>query len=184
MRGYNQRMAKLKMKEATKELNQRSGAILAEVERVKRNADIMLQMLRQQEMLFVRMEEEERNRIKSLQQQELMRQQTKAWTMPDDDVAEVMEAVEAPAPVEKVEVKPAELEVPAATEVVEEPVAVEAPAPKAEEVAAEETPAEQVEPRKTVASQPKPAPAAASRPSAPAAPARPAPQSTPAATAA
>lgn len=181
MRGYNQRMAKLKMKEATKELNQRSGAILAEVERVKRNADIMLQMLRQQEMLFVRMEEEERNRIKSLQQQELMRQQTKAWTMPDDDVAEVMEAVAAPAPVEKVEVKPAELEVAAATEVVKEPVAVEAPAPKAEEAAAEETTAEQVESRKTVASQPKPAPAAASRPFAPVAPARPAPQSTPAA---
>lgn len=88
-------MAKIKMKDAATELNQRADVILTETERIKRNADAMLQMLRQQEILFARQEEDEKVRQKSLMQQEVMRQQAKAWTMPDDDVKP---AEETPAP--------------------------------------------------------------------------------------
>ncbi len=78
-------MAKIKMRDVAAELNQRADVILTETERIKRNADAVLQMLKQQEILFARQEEEERARQKNLQQQEMLRQQTKAWTMPDDD---------------------------------------------------------------------------------------------------
>ena len=89
-------MTKVRLKEVSKELNQKAGIILAETERLKRNADIMLQMLRQQESQLLRQEEEERQRIRYAQQQELMQQQVKAWTMPDDDVHEETPAVEEP----------------------------------------------------------------------------------------
>jgi|GEM_PF-4403978 len=78
-------MAKVGLKETIKELNQKAGVVLTETERVKRNADIMLQMLKQQEVQFLRQEEEEKQRLRHEQQQEMLRQQTKAWTMPDDD---------------------------------------------------------------------------------------------------
>ncbi len=38
-------MAKVGLKDTIKELNQKAGVILTETERVKRNAEIMLQML-------------------------------------------------------------------------------------------------------------------------------------------
>lgn len=85
-------MAKMAMKDATIELNQRTDAILMETERIKRNADALMQMLRQQEMMFARQEEDERVRQKTLQQQEMIRQQTKAWTMPDDDEETTVDA--------------------------------------------------------------------------------------------
>ncbi|MGI6634344.1 MAG: translation initiation factor IF-2 [Christensenellales bacterium] len=164
-------MAKVRLKEVSKELNQKTGVILNETERVKRNADVIMQMLRQQENHFLRVEEEERQRIRYEKQQEIMKQQTKAWTMPDDDVpveaiveaaaaqaAAPEKAEEAPAVAEQpkaapaAETKPAEM--PAPVEAVRE----EAPAaPKAEPAAApkkaEEAPA--------VAEQPKAAPPAA-----------------------
>mgnify|MGYP001002075292 CR=1 FL=1 len=174
-------MAKLKMKEATKELNQRSGAILTEVERVKRNADVMLQMLRQQEMLFVRMEEEERNRERSRQQQEMIRQQPKAWTMPDDDV-QMKDAVEVPA-AKPVEAAPAKAEAPAEAVSVQ-PAAVQPPVVEAEtQVPAQKSPETQPAASKaevaTPAVQPqRPAAAAAVPPARTPAP-RPAPQGAP-----
>ena len=65
-------MTKVRLKEVTKELNQKAGVIMAETERLKRNADILMQMLRQQENQFLRQEEEERLRIKYEQQQEML----------------------------------------------------------------------------------------------------------------
>ncbi len=105
-------MAKVGLKETIKELTQKAGVVLTETERVKRNADIMLQMLKQQESQFLRQEEEEKQRLRHEQQQEMLRQQTKAWTMPDDDVevlteaeaAPVAPAVEAPAAAEQAQV--------------------------------------------------------------------------------
>ena len=78
-------MTKVRLKEVTKELNQTAGLIITETDRLKRNADALLQMLRQQENRFLRQEDEDRQRVKLEQQQQLMQQQTKAWTMPDDE---------------------------------------------------------------------------------------------------
>ena len=89
-------MAKVGLKETIRDLNQKAGVVLSETERVRRNADIMLQMLRQQETVFLRQEEEERLRQKQEQQQQMLQQQTKAWTMPDEDEAETPEDVAEP----------------------------------------------------------------------------------------
>ena len=191
-------MTKPGLKEVSKELNHKAGVILAETERLKRNTDILLQMLKQQEVQFLRQEEAERQRQRFEQQQQLMQQQAKAWTMPDDEHHEAAEAVEAvveepsvPAPA--VEAAPVvEKQAPQAA-AKEEPVKVEtpvaeapaakaeepAPAPKAEEPAAAapaapEAPAAPVAPpvpQAPVAAAPAATPPAASAPAA-----RPAPQ--------
>ncbi|MGI6690607.1 MAG: translation initiation factor IF-2 [Christensenellales bacterium] len=122
-------MAKVRLKEVSKELNQKTGVILNEAERIKRNAEVILEMLKQQEGQFLRMEEEERQRRKYERQQELMQQQVKAWTMPDDDLPheeETAPAQPAEAPQQAAETEKTVEEPPAAT--------VEAPAvPVAEE---------------------------------------------------
>ena len=115
MRGCKRRMTKVKLKEATKELNQKAGVILEESARVKRNADALLQSLQKQRAQLQREADE------ALKRQQAQ-QQPKAWTMPDEE-----ERKEAPAPVEK---KTVEKSVPAA-EVTPAP-AVEKKAPKAE----------------------------------------------------
>ena len=91
-------MTKVRLKDTIKELTQKAGVVLTETERVKRNADIMLQMLKQQEAQFLRQEEEEKLRLRHEQHQEMLRQQTKAWTMPDDDVTEADGQTEAAVP--------------------------------------------------------------------------------------
>jgi translation initiation factor IF-2 len=88
-------MSKVGLRDTIKNLNQKTGVILSETERVKRNADIMLQMLKQQEAVFLRQEEEERQRIKHEQQQQMLQTQTKAWTMPDEDEQAILDAAEA-----------------------------------------------------------------------------------------
>jgi len=88
-------MSKVGLRDTIKNLNQKAGVILSETERVKRNADIMLQMLKQQEAVFLRQEEEERQRIKHEQQQQMLQTQTKAWTMPDEDEQAILDAAEA-----------------------------------------------------------------------------------------
>ncbi len=85
-------MSKVGLKDTIKDLNQKAGVILSETERVKRNADIMLQMLKQQESVFLRQEEEERLRIKHEQHQQMLQAQTKAWTMPDEDEQAILDA--------------------------------------------------------------------------------------------
>ena len=57
-------MTKVRLKEVTKELNQTAGVIISETERLKRNADMLIQALRQQESQFLRQEDEERQRLR------------------------------------------------------------------------------------------------------------------------
>ncbi len=90
-------MAKVRLKEVNKELNQKTGVLLTESERVRRNVEIILQMLRQQESQFLRQEEEERQRQRYEQQQRILEQQAKAWTMPDDGFSGSAEPVAEPA---------------------------------------------------------------------------------------
>jgi translation initiation factor IF-2 len=156
-------MAKMNMNEAARELNQRSGVVLAETERIKRNASMLLQVLKQQESMFIRKEEEERARIKNLEHQELIRNQTKAWTMLDEEeqalvseisaAAEQAQAVKEEAPVEEKKA-PAEaavptIETPAEPVLVKEepikPVAEKPVQPKAKVEA--QKPERQVQPR-------------------------------------
>ncbi len=139
-------MAKVGLKETIRDLNQKAGVILSETERVRRNADIMLQMLRQQESVFLRQEEEERLRQKQEQQQQMFQQQTKAWTMPDEDEAETPEDVsqqQAPVAEEAVPQTVFSPDEPAPAVQAEVPAAqAEAAAPAAEPPkAAEEAPA-------------------------------------------
>ena len=74
-------MTKVKLKEATKELNQKAGAILEESARIRRSAEQLLQQLQRQRMQMVREEEEEQKRLQA-------EQHAKAWTMPDDEERE------------------------------------------------------------------------------------------------
>ena len=128
-------MTKVRLKEVTKELNQTAGVIISETERLKRNADMLIQALRQQESQFLRQEDEERQRLRFEQQQQLIQQQTKAWTMPDDEVAAKPEAA---APVESAFVKTEEKkeEHKASAERDEKPVKQPEPAPSAQGPAA------------------------------------------------
>ena len=84
-------MAKVGLKDTIKDLNQKAGVILSETERIKRNADIMLQMLRQQESQFLRQEDEERLRARHEVQQQMLQQQTKAWTMLDEEEQAILD---------------------------------------------------------------------------------------------
>ncbi|MDI9520309.1 MAG: translation initiation factor IF-2 [Bacillota bacterium] len=145
-------MAKVGLKDTIKELNKRTGAVLSEAERVKRNADIMLQMLRQQESVFLRQEEEERQRIRHEQQQQIMQSQTKAWTMPDEDERAILDAAEAAAAASQEMIQGASAEEPAREplkEQVEEPIK----APSGETVS-EPVKAQTEEPVKEITAEP------------------------------
>ena len=130
-------MTKVKLTEATKEINQQAGAILEDAARIKRNLDTVMQSLRKQESRFQRAEEEERARKRQEEQQLLAQQHTKAWTMPDEED-------HAPAPAEApAEKAPAEKAQPAAKQpaekTAEKPASsapVKAEAPKQEKPAA------------------------------------------------
>jgi len=131
-------MAKVGLKDTIKDLNQKAGVILSETERVLRNADITLQMLRQQESVFLRQEDEERQRQRQEQQQQMLQTQTKAWTMPDEDEQAILDAAAAQARAEEQGAAQSAPEEPTA-EVAEQPAPVVTPvaeqAPVAEEVA-------------------------------------------------
>ncbi len=140
-------MTKVKLAEATKEINQQSGVMLEEAAHIKRNIDVLMQALRKQEARFQREQEEEQARKKQEEQKLLSQQHAKAWTMPDEEEAapkeeaapqkeeakaekaEKKEKVEKPAekPVEKAAEKAEEKPVP-----VQEEKAEEKPAEKAE----------------------------------------------------
>ena len=146
-------MTKVKLTEATKEINQQSGVMLEEAARIKRNLETVLQTLRKQEAKLQREEEEARARKREEEQNLLAQQHTKAWTMPDEDVEPVSsapkaeasataapekkeDAPEKAAPAPKAEEKPAEKTAPA-PKAEEKPAEKAAPAPKAEEKPAE-----------------------------------------------
>ncbi len=80
-------MTKVKLAEATKEINQQSGVILEEAAHIRRNIDALMQTLRKQEARFQREQEEEQARKHQEEQKILAQQHTKAWTMPDEEEA-------------------------------------------------------------------------------------------------
>ena len=132
-------MTKVKLAEATKEINQQAGVLLEEAGRIKRNIDAVLQSLKKQDARFQREEEEARNKKHLEEQQMLAQQHTKAWTMPDEEEAHTEEAKpEQPkAAPEKAPEKPApkqEKAPEAAAPAEEKPAAAVKPAaPKAQE---------------------------------------------------
>ena len=71
-------MTKVKLTEATKEINQQSGVMLEEAARIKRNLETVLQTLRKQEAKLQREEEEARARKREEEQNLLAQQHTKA----------------------------------------------------------------------------------------------------------
>ena len=179
-------MTKVKLTEATKEINQQSGVMLEEAARIKRNLETVLQTLRKQEAKLQREEEEARARKREEEQNLLAQQHTKAWTMPDEDVEPVSsapkaeasataapekkeDAPEKAAPAPKAEEKPAEKAAPA-PKAEEKPAEKAAPAPKAEEKPAEKAaPAPKAEEKP--AEKAAPAPKAEEKPAEKAAPA-------------
>ena len=170
---------KVKLTEATKEINLQAGQILEDATRIHRNIDTVLQNLRKLEIRFQREEEEERARKRQEEQTELAKQHITAWTMPDEDEAEAPAPAPASAPEKEAppaeEKKPEEAPAPAAplqAEEAETPAEAEKEAPAAPEEAKPEAPAP-----KPAAAAPA-APAEAPKAAAPAAPqpARPAPQ--------
>lgn len=166
-------MTKVKLKEATKEINQKAGAILEESARIRRNAESLLQSLQKQRTQMQREKEE-------AQKRQQVQQHTKAWTMPDDETvqeapaaapvaqpkAPAAEAAPAPKPAAAKPAAPApEKAAPAAVKKEEKPAVKEQPKqePKAE---APSAPAEKpaAAPVEAVKSAEKPAPAAAAQP--------------------
>ena len=173
MRGCKRRMTKVKLKEATKEINQKAGAILEESARIRRNAESLLQSLQKQRTQMQREKEE-------AQKRQQVQQHTKAWTMPDDETvqeapavapvaqpkAPAAEAAPAPKPAAAKPAAPApEKAAPAAVKKEEKPAVKEQPKqePKAE---APSAPAEKpaAAPVEAVKPAEKPAPAAAAQP--------------------
>ena len=135
-------MTKVKLKEATKEINQKAGAILEESARIRRNAESLLQSLQKQRTQMQREKEE-------AQKRQQVQQHTKAWTMPDDETvqeapaaapvaqpkAPAAEAAPAPKPAAAKSAAPApEKAAPAAIKKEEKPAVKEQPKqePKAE----------------------------------------------------
>ena len=165
-------MTKVKLKEATKEINQKAGAILEESARIRRNAESLLQSLQKQRTQMQREKEE-------AQKRQQVQQHTKAWTMPDDETvqeapaaapvaqskAPAAEAAPAPKPAAAKPAAPApEKAAPAAVKKDEKPAVKEQPKqePKAE---APSAPAEKpaVAPVEAVKPAEKQAPAAAAQ---------------------
>ena len=149
-------MTKVRLKDATNELVNNAGAAWEKANKAKRSAEALLQALKKIDNQFAEEEKKRRAAEKELEQKKLLQQQTKAYTMPDED--------EVPAPAVAEEPKPAAAEVPAAPKAEEAP----APAPVKAEKKAEEKPAEKEEPRaEAPAEEVKPA-AQQARPAAPA----------------
>ena len=150
-------MTKVKLAEATKEINQQAGTILEEAARIRRSLEGVLGALRKQEAKFQREEEEEKARKRQEEQAELAKQHTKAWTMPDEDEPAAPAAAESDrseekAAAEAAAVKPSEpvkekkeekqQAEPAAKPQAETEKPAEVPAPKAEEAPKQEKPVE------------------------------------------
>ena len=94
-------MTKVKLKDATKELLKGAEDMLGSVSTMRKSADDLAQAARKLENQFLREEEQRRAEEKQAEQQRLLSQHAKAYTMPDMDEAE-----EAPKVETKAEVKP------------------------------------------------------------------------------
>ncbi len=147
-------MTKVKLAEATKEINQQSGVILEEAAHIRRNIDTLMQTLRKQEARFQREQEEEQARKHQEEQKILAQQHTKAWTMPDEEEAAPKAAAAPEKKEEKKAEKPAEKPVEKAEEKkAEKPAAQNQQAPAKQEEAKAEKPAEKQEEAKAPAKQ-------------------------------
>ena len=131
-------MTKVKLAEATKEINQQAGAILEEAARIRRSLEGVLGTLRKQEAKFQREEEEEKARKRQEEQAELAKQHTKAWTMPDEDVPAAPAAVESERSEGKADMEkaPAQTSEPVKEKKEEKAVPVEAEKPQADQASA------------------------------------------------
>ena len=134
-------MAKVNLKDATKGLVEEASGILERATGIRKDADVLFDMLRRMDMEFNRQKDEEAQRRKQQEQLKAQSTHTKAFTMLDDDEKQMMEAAlqaeqkepAAPAPEEpKAKTEEPQEEKPAA-----EP---EAEAPKAEKPAKPEAP--------------------------------------------
>ena len=134
-------MTKVKLKDATRELLKGAEETLSKLSGMRKNADALAQLAKKQENQFVREEERRRAEEKQAEQERLISQHAKAFTMPDTD-DEPKPVQTAPAP--KAEEKPATEKAPVKAEAPAKPAApvkAEAsetkkeasPAPKAEE---------------------------------------------------
>ena len=140
-------MTKVKLKDATRELLKGAEETLSKLSGMRKSADALAQLAKKQENQFAREEERRRAEEKQAEQERLLSQHAKAFTMPDtDDEPKPAAAPAAPAP--KTEEKPVE----------KAPVKAEKP----------ETPEKPAAPAKTEAPEPKketpPAPKAAAKP--------------------
>ena len=134
-------MTKVKLKDATRELLKGAEETLSKLSGMRKNADALAQLAKKQENQFAREEERRRAEEKQAEQERLISQHAKAFTMPDTD-DEPKPVQTAPAP--KAEEKPATEKAPVKAEAPAKPAApvkAEAsetkkevsPAPKAEE---------------------------------------------------
>lgn len=130
-------MTKVKLKDATKELLKGAEDMLGSVSTMRKSADELAQAARKLENQFLRQEEQRRAEEKQAEQQRLLSQHAKAYTMPDMDEAEEAPKVEAKAEVKPVapkeEVKPAPVaeNKPAPAKPAETPAAAQPAAPSA-----------------------------------------------------
>ena len=167
-------MAKVNLKDATKGLVEEASEILGRANGMRREADALLDALRQIDMEMNRQREEEEHRRKQQEQLKAQSTHTKAFTMLDDDEKQMMEAAmqeqtaaAAPQP-EPAEEKPKKK---AKAEKAEKPEAekpAETPAEPAAEPVKAETPETPEKPEK-----PAEVPAEPARPARPAEPKKP-----------
>ena len=160
-------MTKVKLKDATRELLKGAEETLSRLSGMRRSADALAQLAKKQENQFAREEERRRAEEKQAEQERLLSQHARAFTMPDtDDEPKSAAAPAAPAPKaeektasEKAAVKAVKTE---ASEKPAVPVKAEAPEPRKETPPppkAEEKPAPAEAPRaKEEKKEPAPAP--------------------------
>ena len=129
-------MTKVKLKDATRELLKGAEETLSKLSGMRKSADALAQLAKKQENQFAREEERRRAEEKQAEQERLLSQHAKAFTMPDtDDEPKPAAAPAAPAP--KTEEKPVEkapvkAEKPETPEKPAAPAKTEAPEPKKE----------------------------------------------------
>ena len=141
-------MTKVKLKDATRDLLKGAADMLSDVSSMRKSADDLAQAARKLEAKFLREEEQRKADEKQAEQQRLISQHTKAYTMPDTDepaqAPKVETKEEKPAAPKAEEKKPVEQAKP----VQAQPVMKEEKKP--EPVKAEETPVKKTEEAKPV----------------------------------
>ncbi|MBQ8080832.1 MAG: translation initiation factor IF-2 [Clostridia bacterium] len=174
---------KVKLADATKELNTKASKMLEDSSRVKRNVESVLQSLRKKKSLFARQEAEAQEKKKLEEQELLSRQHTKAWVMLDEEQeaaqqAAQKEAKEAERPAEKPAEAAAAKAQPVEEKVAKQPAPAEEPKPVEQQKPAEATqpatakttptsPQQIGRPVQTQRTTPRPAPQTAQRPATP-----------------